>query len=54
MEDILELYHRPYDSNVPMVCMDEKPIQLIKERRQVIPMEVGKPKRYDYEYERKP
>jgi len=52
MEDILELYHRPYDPQVPLVCMDEQPVQLIKETRQPLPAEPGTPKRYDYEYER--
>jgi len=29
MEDVLEVYHRPYDPQVPVVCMDEKPYQLL-------------------------
>ena len=33
MEDILEVYSRPYDSNYPVVCMDEKPLQLLAEAR---------------------
>jgi DDE superfamily endonuclease len=52
MEDILEVYHTPYDPQVPMVCMDEQPVQLIKETRQPLPAEESKPARYDYEYER--
>ena len=52
MEDILEVYHRPYDPQVPLVCMDEKPVQLIKETRLLLPAVEGKPERYDYEYER--
>jgi DDE superfamily endonuclease len=52
MEDILELYHRPYDPQVPLVCMDEQPVQLIKETRQPLPAAPGTPARYDYEYER--
>jgi DDE superfamily endonuclease len=52
MEDILELYHTPYDPQVPMVCMDEQPVQLIKETRQPRPAEPGNPARYDDEYER--
>jgi len=52
MEDILELYHMPYDPQVPLVCMDEQPVQLIKETRQPLPAQHGPPERYDYEYER--
>lgn len=52
MEDILELYCKPYDPNNPVVCMDEQSRQLIEETRQVIPAEPGKPERIDYEYER--
>jgi DDE superfamily endonuclease len=52
MEDVLEVYHQPYDPQVPLVCMDEQPVQLIKESRQPLPAKAGKPERYDYEYER--
>jgi hypothetical protein len=52
MEDVLEVYHRPYDPQIPMVCMDEQPVQLIQEVRHPLPAEEGKPERYDYEYER--
>src|SRR5262247_327812 len=52
MEDILDLYQRPYDPRHPLVNMDEKPVQLIKETRQPLPAQPGKPLRYDYEYER--
>ncbi len=51
-EDVVELYHTPYDPQIPMVCMDEQPLQLIKETRQPLPAAAGKPERYDYEYER--
>jgi DDE superfamily endonuclease len=51
-EDILELYQTPYDPQVPMVCMDEQPVQLSKETRKPLPAEPGRPERYDYEYER--
>jgi hypothetical protein len=33
MEDVLEIYHLPYDPKVRVICMDEQPIQLIKETR---------------------
>ena len=52
MEDILELYCLPYDPNVPLVCMDEQPRQLIKETRIPLPAIPGKAQRVDYEYER--
>jgi len=52
MEKVLEVYKRPYDTNSPVVCMDESPKQLIKETRQIIAAIPGYPVRYDYEYER--
>ena len=52
MEDVLNVYQRPYDPQVPMVCMDEQPVQLIKEPRQPLPAAPGKPEKVDYEYER--
>jgi hypothetical protein len=52
MEDILDLYHRPYDPARPLVNMDEQPIQLIQETRVPLPAQLGKALRYDYEYER--
>lgn len=50
MEDVLDLYHQPYDASSPVVCMDEKPYQLLDETRDPIPMAPGKPKRQDGEY----
>jgi hypothetical protein len=52
MEDVLEVYHEPYDANCPVICMDEKPFQLLNEVRQPIPMKPAKPLREDSEYER--
>ena len=52
MEDVLEVYKRPYDPKRPVVCMDEQPTQLLKETREKIPVEPGRPERVDYEYER--
>src|SRR5210317_2312061 len=52
MEDVLEVYSRPYDSAYPVLCMDEQPIQLTKETRQTIPATKQHPRRVDYEYER--
>ena len=53
MEDILEVYKSPYDPQVPVVCMDEQPVQLIKETQIPQPLEPGKPERYDYRYEKR-
>jgi len=50
MEDVLSVYARPYDKNRPVICMDEKAYQLLKDACQPIPMKQGKPKREDYEY----
>jgi len=52
MEDILELYTRPYDPNYPLVCLDESSKQLISEVRTPLPAEPGQVERYDYEYKR--
>jgi len=52
MEDVLDVYALPYDENCPVICFDEKPYQLLDERREPIPMKQGRPSRYDNEYER--
>lgn len=52
MENVLDVYKRPYDPQNPVVCMDETPRQLIKETRTPIPGAKGRLDRYDYEYER--
>lgn len=52
MEDILEVYKRPYNPSYPLVCMDETTKQLIGETRIVIPAAPGQTEKYDYEYER--
>jgi hypothetical protein len=52
MENVLDVYKRPYSAKYPVVCMDETPRQLIRETRAVIPMAPGRPERHDYEYER--
>jgi hypothetical protein len=53
MEDVLEVYHRPYDERRPVICLDEVPVQLVGETRQPLPVRPGHPARYDYEYVRK-
>ena len=53
MEDILDLYEEAYDAKRPVLCMDERPCQLIDDILTPIPMKSGKPGKVDYEYERK-
>jgi hypothetical protein len=52
MEEVLDIYARPYDPDCPVVCMDEQPVQLFKETRAPIPATAKHAKRVDYEYER--
>ena len=52
MEDVLEVYTRPYDPTRPVVCLDELSKQLVAETRTPMPAEPGQPERVDYEYER--
>jgi hypothetical protein len=52
MEEVLETYAEPYDPRFPKLCMDEQPIQLLKETRVPIPATAKHPRRVDYEYER--
>ena len=52
MEDVLEVYSRPYNPQKPVVCMDEMHKQCIAEVRKPIPISPGNPERYDSEYER--
>ena len=52
MEQVLDVYKRPYDSLHPVVCMDESPRQLIRETRLPLPAGPGVVARHDYEYER--
>ncbi len=53
MEDVLEVYTRPYDPKRPQVCMDEVSKQLLGDTRQPLPTRPGRGKRVDYEYERR-
>ena len=52
MEDVLHLYGLAYDERRPVVCFDERPVQLLGEVVTPLPMTSGKPARVDYEYER--
>jgi hypothetical protein len=47
MEEVLEVYHRPYDERKPVICMDEQPVQLLGEKREPIPMNEQHSKRED-------
>ena len=53
MEDVLDTYEMPYDPAVPVVCMDEKPYQLLGEAREPLPMRPGNTQKIDSEYVRK-
>lgn len=52
MEDVLDVYRRPYDARRPQVCLDETSKQLIGETRTPIPVACGREARYDHEYKR--
>ena len=52
MEDVLTVYHRPYDPARPVVCMDEKPYQLLGHVREPVPARPGRDHREDSEYVR--
>ncbi len=52
MEDVLEVYKRPYDPTHPLVCIDEMPKQLLTDTRVPLPMQPGKVELFDYEYKR--
>lgn len=52
MEDVLDLYAQPWDTQRPVVCFDETSTQLLGETRPPIPARPGRPRRVDYEYQR--
>jgi transposase len=52
MEEVLDVYKRPYKAEKPLVCFDERPKQLIGQMRKPIPAKPGRAARYDYEYRR--
>ena len=52
MEEVLETYARPLDSGRPVLCMDEQPVQLVRETRTPMPATRDRPRRVDCEYER--
>lgn len=52
MEEVLETYEKPYDPACPVLCMDEQPVQLVRETREPITATKEHARRVDYEYER--
>jgi hypothetical protein len=52
MEEVLEVYTRPYDPDHPVICFDESNKQLVSERIEPLPMQPDQPQRYDYQYQR--
>jgi hypothetical protein len=52
MEEVLDTYEKPYDPDHPVLCMDEQPVQLVKETRRPIRATKRHARRIDYEYER--
>jgi hypothetical protein len=52
MDDVPEVYHRPFDEKRPRVCVDEAGKQLVGEAVQPLPAGPGRPERFDYEYAR--
>ncbi len=52
MEDVLSVYHRPYDPSRPVVCLDETSRQLLGDTRDPLPSTPGRPERHDPEYVR--
>ena len=52
MEDLLDLYAEPYNPTAPVVCLDERPVQLLSDVIDPLPAQPGHKRRYDYEYHR--
>jgi transcriptional regulatory protein LevR len=52
MEALLDLYNEPYDEKRPVVCFDEKPYQMVSQKKVPLPMKMGQCARHDYEYKR--
>ena len=50
MYDVLDLYEEDFDPKKPIVCLDEKPKQLLRDKRKSIPIKPGSSEKYDYEY----
>ena len=52
MEDVLDIYHLPYNPTRPVICLDELPFQLLGEKVEPLRIKQGKPRKFDYEYQR--
>lgn len=52
MEEVIDVYQRPYESEFPVICLDEATKQMVKETVMPIAPQPGVPERVDYEYER--
>lgn len=52
MEDVLAVYHLPYNAKRPVICLDELPFQMLGEKVEPLPMKAGKEKKFDSEYTR--
>jgi hypothetical protein len=52
MEDVLDTYELPHDPQIPLVCMDEQPVQLLGDRYEAIEMKPGSVKKEDFQYTR--
>ena len=52
MEDVIDVYHLPYNAKRPVICVDELPFQMLGEKVEPIEMKEGKEKKFDYEYQR--
>jgi hypothetical protein len=52
MEEVLDLYEKPYDSRYPLICMDETSKQLMDDAQPPLPLQPGQVERQDYEYKR--
>ena len=50
MESVLEVYQRPYDPRYPVICMDEQPKQLLRDKHHPVPANAEHPERIDHEY----
>jgi len=53
LEDVLALYHLPFNEKLPVICLDELPSSMLGEKVEPLPMKSGSLKKFDYEYERK-
>ncbi len=53
MEDVLDVYHLPYNEKRPVICLDELPFQMLDDKVEPLEMKSGAVKKFDYEYDRR-